>query len=247
MLARPDIQELRQRCLSYALSHMAELDLTPLRRLPPVIALDLLLACQHKEKGAQAVGAPPSFLKVGDFTLYHSCSCSCTLSHYSLLFSSLLLTTPQLDGNQKLLSTWLMPLGTPDQQALASPRGKVPRVPSQRVCTRASSCICISTRTCTSTRVCTCTSAGTLTYESQDVTDNKVRHDTVSGTPRITPRVRLLRESECTYSIRHLILLQDGKDSPRKVDKKEEEKLEKERERLRKEEERMRKEEVLLY
>lgn len=49
MERRPDIQDLRRKSLTYLLEHLTAVDLTPLRKLPPVIALDVLFACQAHE------------------------------------------------------------------------------------------------------------------------------------------------------------------------------------------------------
>lgn len=49
MEKRSDIQELRRKALNYLLEHLTAVDLSPLRKLPPVIALDVLFACQAHE------------------------------------------------------------------------------------------------------------------------------------------------------------------------------------------------------
>jgi len=70
MEKRADVQDLRRKALTYLLEHLTAIDLSPLRKLPPVIALDVLFACQaHEAKlpipdlsssTAVGVGAAPS-------------------------------------------------------------------------------------------------------------------------------------------------------------------------------------------
>lgn len=49
MEKRSDVQDLRRKALNFLLEHLTSVDLSPLRKLPPVIALDVLFACQAHE------------------------------------------------------------------------------------------------------------------------------------------------------------------------------------------------------
>jgi len=53
-------KELRQSTLDFILDHMDEVDLKPLKKMNPAIALDILFACQDRQKKGDKTNTPPS-------------------------------------------------------------------------------------------------------------------------------------------------------------------------------------------
>jgi len=53
METRPDIMELRASSINFLIDHLSAVELTPLRKMPAVIALDVLMALQAREKGVK--------------------------------------------------------------------------------------------------------------------------------------------------------------------------------------------------
>jgi len=50
---RDDIQDLWKKCITFILDNIGNIDLQPLKKMQPTIAVDVLFACQNREKGAK--------------------------------------------------------------------------------------------------------------------------------------------------------------------------------------------------
>jgi len=51
--SREDIQDLWKKCITFILDNIGSIDLLPLKKMQPTIAIDVLFACQNREKGAK--------------------------------------------------------------------------------------------------------------------------------------------------------------------------------------------------